>query len=107
MWRRKRTDEDFAAEIQSHLDLDADEQRESGVAAAEARFTARRAFGNVTTARERFYESRRPMWAYEFAQDLRYSCRMLRREPLFSIVAIASLAVVIWLNVSGFRIANA
>src|SRR5262245_49551038 len=109
MWwkRSRRTDEDFAAEIQSHLDHEADELRTDGTAAAEAAAAARRGFGNVTSAQERFYESRRLMWLHEFLQDLRHALRMLLREPLFSFVAIASLAVVVWLNVSGFQIANA
>src|SRR6185436_15863416 len=108
LWRRpRRTEEDFAAEIQSHLDHEADEQHAAGTAAAEASADARRVFGNVTSTQERFYESRRPMWLHELVQDVRYALRMLLREPLFSFVAIASLAVVVWLNVSGFQIANA
>jgi hypothetical protein len=55
----RRKNEDFASEIETHIRLEADRNRESGMSEEEALTAARRAFGNVTCSRERFYESRR------------------------------------------------
>ena len=55
MFRRKRSAEDFAEEIKAHLELEADELRREGLSEDEARRKARREFGNVRAAQERFY----------------------------------------------------
>ena len=59
MFRRKRKASDFHAEIEAHMQLETERLREQGLSEYEARAAARRTFGNVTQARERFYESGR------------------------------------------------
>jgi hypothetical protein len=53
---RRPTDEEFAAEIEAHLAHEIDERVDRGSRPDEARDAALQAFGNVTAARERFYE---------------------------------------------------
>ena len=60
MFRRRRSADDFAEEIKAHLELEADDLKSEGLGEHEARWEARRAFGNVRAAQERFY-MRRPM----------------------------------------------
>ena len=67
-WRRARSQRDFDEEIRSHLDLEADRLIAQGLAPDEAHAAARRAFGDVTLARERFYESRRALWLERLAR---------------------------------------
>ena len=55
MFRRKRSAEDFAEEIKAHLELEADDLQSSGLSEEEARWRARREFGNLRAAQERFY----------------------------------------------------
>lgn len=57
MFRQKRRPSDFGREIEAHLQFETECLREEGLTEAEARAAARRAFGNVTEAEERFYES--------------------------------------------------
>jgi hypothetical protein len=57
--KRKRPQSDFEAEIESHLQLEADRLRAEGVPEEKAPSAARRAFGNVLAAEERFYEAGR------------------------------------------------
>src|SRR6185369_7982613 len=52
---RKRPDEDFADEIAAHIDLEAQRLIDEGLPPAEARAAARRAFGSVAAATERYY----------------------------------------------------
>lgn len=51
-WRRKKREEDLERELQSHLELEAQEQRENQLLPEEARYAARRAFGNTTLVQE-------------------------------------------------------
>ena len=55
MFKRKRSAEDFKAEIEAHLELEAEDLRQEGMSEDEARRKARREFGSLPAAQERFY----------------------------------------------------
>lgn len=59
----------------------------------EARTAARRAFGNVTRAQERFVEARRWQWLDHVWRDVRFALRMLVRSPTVSVIAVLTLAL--------------
>ena len=73
-WRRKA--EDFQAELDAHLALEADELRAEGATDAEA--AARRALGNRTLTEERFFEARSWIFGQHVLRDLRFATRVLR-----------------------------
>jgi len=92
MSTRKQSDEDFDREIRAHIELETERLIDEGMPPDEARLAARRRFGNVTVARERFYESGRLLWFDQLLQDVRCAARNMRRYPVASLVAILSLA---------------
>src|SRR5687768_9620320 len=107
MWFHGRKDSDFRAEIESRIRLEADRLIADGMPAAEAQFTARRAFGNVSIAQERFYESTRRLWWEHLGRDLRYGARLLRKAPAFTAAAALTIALGVGANAAVFSLLDA
>lgn len=104
--RGRRSEEDFDAEIESHLQLEADRLVETGLSRDEATAAARRAFGNVMNARERFYESNRRMWLDDLSRNARYALRQMRSAPGVTLAIVLSLALGIGVNTAIFSLAD-
>lgn len=103
-WRRRKR-EDFQAELDAHLQLEADELRAEGASDPEA--AARRALGNRAIAEERFYESSRSMPLQHLVRDLRFALRVFRKEPKFSVLTALGLALGIAVSTALFSFVNA
>jgi sigma54-dependent transcription regulator len=73
--QREEREEDLERELRSHLDLEAEEQRDGGLAGEEARYAAHRAFGSTDAVKEEI----RDMWGWtsieRLRQDVRYGIR--------------------------------
>lgn len=98
----KKRDADLERELRSDLELEEEEQRESGVPEEEVRYAALRAFGNPTLVREQTLAVWSWNWLESLARDLRLSLRTLCRTPGFTVIAVLVMALGISANVSLF-----
>jgi len=108
MFRKtSRSDEDFNAEIRSHIEIETDRLvDEEGLDRELAALTARRAFGNITRSQERFYESTRHVWLDNIVRDVRYALRLIAKAPGSSVTILLSLAFGIGVNAAIFSLAD-
>lgn len=87
-WQMKKRSADLEREMRSDLELEEEEHRERGISPVEARYAARRAFGNATLVREQTHEAWGVAPFERLWQDVRGASRRLRRSsdsprPLF------------------------
>jgi hypothetical protein len=103
MWW-KREPRDFKAELDAHLELEADDLRSEGLTPEASKVAARRALGNRTSAEERFYESGHCMFGQHLLRDLRFAVRLLLKDATFSTLAILGLALGIGVSTAIFAL---
>src|SRR5919197_881803 len=93
LFRGDDADAELADEIRVHLEEQIAENLAAGMTPTEARAAALRTFGPVALVEERCRDMRRVSVVHNFVQDLRYTLRSLRQQPLLVAAATLSIAV--------------
>jgi predicted permease len=93
LFRRKRAEADLDDELRDHLQQEIQRGIEAGLSPEEAHFAAQRLFGPVSVCKEECRDARGTLWLDDFLRDCGYGLRVLKRSPVFTTVAILSLAL--------------
>ena len=106
LWKRR--DESLDSEIRDYVDRETKENIEAGMEPEAARHAALRKLGRPVL---NVKEDTRAVWGWIWVErmwhDLTHGYRMLRKNPGFTLVAVASLAIGIGANCAMFSLADA
>src|SRR4029453_5185439 len=107
LWRRDAMADEIREEMESHLQMKADELVDRGLGPEEARRVARQTFGNLTVLRDQGYDVRGAGLLETVAQDIRYGIRSLRKAPAFPLVALSVLGLSIGAGTTVYSVVDA
>lgn len=89
----RRDRRELEEELQFHIEQSIALKRAAGLSVAEARRQALIEFGGIEPTREECERQHPGWWIGTVLQDVRYACRGFRRNPLFTLSVLLTLAL--------------
>jgi putative ABC transport system permease protein len=102
----RRKPAELEEEFQSHLEQATEFNLTAGMDPEEARRQARIQFGAIEAAREQSHEQNPGWWLGTLVQDVRYALRGFRRNPVFALTVVATLALGIGATTAVFSVVD-
>lgn len=107
IFRRKQFEAELNAELHDHLAKRTDDLVTQGMSRTEAERQAKCEFGSIAKFEDEARESSGLQWIDASVRNLRYAVRLLRKNPVFSTMVIATLALCIGANTAIFSVVDA